>query len=152
LTLTIRTLAVETQHSPASSPSIRVWLQLLRAPNLFTVPGDPIAGFLLATFGVLTSKVIFAVAGSVCLYAGGLLLNDFARPGRRSWGTTHATVAERRSECAPGVGGNSRPVLRGPRGADHRDWMARIRDRVRVAHGHRRIQLFDESKSRLLGP
>lgn len=58
------------------SPSLRTWLQLFRAPNLFTVPGDPLAGFLLATFGVLTSEVIFGIVASLCLYAGGLLLND----------------------------------------------------------------------------
>ena len=52
------------------------WLQLLRVPNLFTVPGDPVAGFLLATFGVLTPDVVLAILGSLCLYAGGLVLND----------------------------------------------------------------------------
>ncbi|HEX5177203.1 MAG TPA: UbiA family prenyltransferase, partial [Chthoniobacteraceae bacterium] len=64
-------------HS-SSRPShpIRAWLQLLRAPNLFTVPGDPLAGFLLATFGVLRPAALFAVGASLCFYAAGLLLND----------------------------------------------------------------------------
>src|SRR6476659_4451580 len=55
---------------------LRPWLQLLRARNLFTVPVDPIAGFLLATLGVLSGRVVFAVAASLCLYSAGLILND----------------------------------------------------------------------------
>ena len=58
------------------APRLRTWLQLLRAPNLFTVPGDPLAGFLLASGGALHVGVIFAILASLCLYAGGLLLND----------------------------------------------------------------------------
>ena len=34
------------------------WLQLLRAPNLFTVPGDPLAGFLLASGGVFDLRTV----------------------------------------------------------------------------------------------
>ena len=55
---------------------VRTWLQLVRAPNLLTVPGDPLAGFLLATFGVLRAQAAFAVGASLCLYAAGLLWND----------------------------------------------------------------------------
>lgn len=55
---------------------IRSWLQLLRAPNLFTVPGDSLAGFLLATFGVLTGRAAFVIVASLCLYGAGLILND----------------------------------------------------------------------------
>jgi 4-hydroxybenzoate polyprenyltransferase len=62
--------------SAAASLALRTWLQLLRAPNLFTVPGDPLAGFLLATFGVLRPAAFFAVGASLCFYAAGLLLND----------------------------------------------------------------------------
>ena len=58
------------------APRLRTWLQLLRAPNLFTVPGDPLAGFILASGGALHGAAIFAVLASLCLYAGGLLLND----------------------------------------------------------------------------
>ena len=54
----------------------RTWLQLLRAPNLFTVPGDPLAGFLLATGGRLDHRLPVAIAASLCLYSFGLLLND----------------------------------------------------------------------------
>ncbi len=55
---------------------MKTWLQLLRAPNLFTVPGDPLAGFLLAAGGVLHPAVLLAIAASLALYSAGLLLND----------------------------------------------------------------------------
>jgi len=55
------------------------WLQLLRVPNLFTVPGDPLVGFILARLflegpGLLNAS--FCIAASVLLYSGGLILND----------------------------------------------------------------------------
>ena len=54
------------------------WLQLLRAPNLFTVPGDPLAGYILASFGSVGPAIFCAVGASLCLYAAGLLDNDLA--------------------------------------------------------------------------
>ena len=57
---------------------LRTWLQLFRAPNLFTVPGDPLAGYVLASYGAFESDVFFAVGASVCFYAAGLLDNDLA--------------------------------------------------------------------------
>src|SRR5260221_228220 len=62
---------------PSPSP-LRTWLQLFRAPNLLTVPGDPIAGYLLACFGAVEEGLWPAIGASVCFYAGGLLLNDLA--------------------------------------------------------------------------
>lgn len=62
----------------APAPRWRTWLQLLRAPNLFTVPGDPLAGFLLATAGRIDARLILAIGVSLCLYCHGLLLNDLA--------------------------------------------------------------------------
>jgi 4-hydroxybenzoate polyprenyltransferase len=59
-------------------PTLRTWLQLLRAPNLFTVPGDPLAGFLLATAGRVDTRLLLAIGASLCLYCHGLLLNDLA--------------------------------------------------------------------------
>jgi 4-hydroxybenzoate polyprenyltransferase len=73
---------------------VRAWLQLLRAPNLLTVPGDPVAGFLLAVgknaAPGMAGRLLLAIAASLCLYAGGLVLNDVLdletdrreRPGR----------------------------------------------------------------------
>lgn len=56
------------------------WLRLVRLPNLLTVPGDPVAGFLLASAGLAEPPkpvALAAVAGaSLCLYAFGLMLND----------------------------------------------------------------------------
>lgn len=58
--------------------TLRTWLQLFRAPNLFTVPGDPLAGYVLAAYGAFEPAVYFAVGASVCFYAAGLLDNDLA--------------------------------------------------------------------------
>lgn len=56
---------------------IAVWSRFLRIPNLLTVPGDPIAGFLLVTQGESSlSPCGWAVAASLCFYAAGLILND----------------------------------------------------------------------------
>jgi 4-hydroxybenzoate polyprenyltransferase len=56
------------------------WFRLARLPNLLTVPGDPIAGFLLAAASAprpLDAKPLFAAAGAaLCLYLFGLILND----------------------------------------------------------------------------
>jgi len=57
------------------------WLRLIRLPNLLTVPGDPVAGFLLASLGApfLPSAplALAAAAGAaLCLYVFGLILND----------------------------------------------------------------------------
>lgn len=62
---------------PRPNP-IRTWLQLFRVPNLLTVPGDPLAGYLLASYGAVDGKLLYAVGASFCFYAGGLLLNDLA--------------------------------------------------------------------------
>jgi hypothetical protein len=69
---------------------IRTWLQLFRAPNLLTVPGEPLAGFLLASPLGDLKQAEWAVAASLCFYGAGLLFNDVAdyqedlrdRPGR----------------------------------------------------------------------
>jgi 4-hydroxybenzoate polyprenyltransferase len=62
-----------------SPPSLfRTWLQLFRAPNLFTVPGDPLAGFLIANWGRTDHTLLLVVLASVCFYAAGLLQNDLA--------------------------------------------------------------------------
>ncbi len=58
--------------------SLRAWLQLFRVPNLLTVPGDPLAGFLIATGGRLDGRVGPAIVSSLCLYAAGLAMNDLA--------------------------------------------------------------------------
>ena len=67
---------------PPGRSSLTAWLQLLRVGNLLTVPGDPIAGFLLAqAWGLRASRpglrIAMAVSVSVLLYAAGLLWNDW---------------------------------------------------------------------------
>ncbi len=57
------------------------WAQLLRLPNLFTVPGDVLAGALLAAAAshlAIDHRLILAILASFALYACGLILNDLA--------------------------------------------------------------------------
>ena len=54
------------------------WGRLLRVPNLFTAPWDPVCGFLLAGGAVHPEKTGFLAAGALCAYAFGLLTNDIA--------------------------------------------------------------------------
>lgn len=63
-----------TLKTPATARA--AWFQLFRPPNLFTVPGDPICGFLLAGGVLVYWDWIYAVAASLALYCAGLLLND----------------------------------------------------------------------------
>lgn len=55
----------------------RAWVELLRLPALFTVPGDALAG--VATAGARPDRrTLAAVAASLCLYEAGMALNDWA--------------------------------------------------------------------------
>jgi 4-hydroxybenzoate polyprenyltransferase len=62
--------------SPAGSSRLSAWGRLLRPPNLFTVPGDPLAGFVL-TAGIWSTDLFWLCASSVFLYAAGLVFNDW---------------------------------------------------------------------------
>ena len=53
-------------------------LQLLRPPNLFTVPGDPLCGALLASHGVWSWSILPGVLISLAAYCAGLVINDLA--------------------------------------------------------------------------
>lgn len=58
---------------------IMPWLRLIRLPNLFSVPGDPVAGFMLVWVSGAPQRIetlILPVLTSLCLYAAGLILND----------------------------------------------------------------------------
>lgn len=57
---------------------LRAWLQLFRVPNLLTVPGDPLAGFLIASGGHLDARAMTPVIAALCLYMAGLVWNDLA--------------------------------------------------------------------------
>ncbi|MCX4237520.1 UbiA family prenyltransferase [Streptomyces sp. A15ISP2-DRY2] len=56
---------------------MRAWVELLRLPALFTVPGDALAGA--AAAGVRpNSRTLLAIGSSLCLYEAGMALNDWA--------------------------------------------------------------------------
>ena len=57
---------------------LAAWGRLLRLPNLLTVPGDVLAGFLLATSTAALSRtnLLLAIPAALLLYAAGLILND----------------------------------------------------------------------------
>jgi 4-hydroxybenzoate polyprenyltransferase len=61
------------------SPRARAYLELVRLPNLFTAVGDIVAGYLIVTQGVDVSwrSLGILMTASVCLYAGGVVLNDY---------------------------------------------------------------------------
>ncbi len=66
-------------HIPSSfSASLFGWLRLLRVPNLLTVPGDVLAGYLAAsTVHPEPSLALWiTVAASLAFYSAGLILND----------------------------------------------------------------------------
>ena len=54
----------------AQSPRARAYLELVRLPNLFTTPGDILAGYLIVSRGVDISwrDLGILMAASVCLY------------------------------------------------------------------------------------
>lgn len=54
------------------------WLRLVRVPNLFTVPGDPIAGAVVFAGDSLFNILPLAIAASLCFYCFGLVTNDIA--------------------------------------------------------------------------
>ncbi|MCP4451933.1 MAG: UbiA family prenyltransferase [Planctomycetes bacterium] len=63
------------------------WFQLMRPPNLPSVPGDPVAGFLLASLAPVHATVqvpahltgvLLPAVSALLLYMGGLILNDVA--------------------------------------------------------------------------
>ncbi len=65
--------------------SPRAWFELLRLPNLFTVPGDVLVGGAVVAWVFRDGtrdcahwpSVVLTIAGSLLLYAAGLLLNDW---------------------------------------------------------------------------
>ncbi|MEV7194683.1 SCO3242 family prenyltransferase [Streptomyces sp. NPDC093510] len=55
----------------------RAWVELLRVPALFTVPGDSLAGA--AATGLRPNhRTLLAIGSSLCLYEAGMALNDWA--------------------------------------------------------------------------
>ena len=59
---------------------LRAYLELLRLPNLFTAAADVLAGYLTVTAGRGTfdaERLTWLLVSTVCLYAGGVVLNDY---------------------------------------------------------------------------
>ena len=52
------------------------WLQLIRVPNLFTVPGDILIGYFVILDVSLSYKTFLLIIISLCLYSFGIILND----------------------------------------------------------------------------
>jgi hypothetical protein len=70
--------AITERVRPQRAGSLSGWLELVRPPNLFTVPGDILAGAALA--GIAAEKAFLllpAMLVSLLLYAAGLILNDY---------------------------------------------------------------------------
>lgn len=60
----------------AQNGRLRAWFEILRLPNLLTVPGDPLAGFFLVG-GASVGRLAVAAGTALLFYAAGLLLNDW---------------------------------------------------------------------------
>jgi len=54
------------------------WLQLLRIPNLFTVPGDTVLGFIIGGGTILCRSFPLTILAVIFLYSFGLITNDLA--------------------------------------------------------------------------
>ncbi|MBA4389056.1 MAG: hypothetical protein C0404_13830, partial [Verrucomicrobia bacterium] len=79
--LTVDTKQSSLEGSGQADSRLLAWLELFRIPNLFTVPGDPVAGFLLAQFGGFRApfgRLVPAAVSCIFLYMMGLALNDWA--------------------------------------------------------------------------
>jgi len=57
---------------------IIAWLELIRLPNIFTVPGDPVLGYvwLLPTLSIDLKPLLGAIISVCLLYFAGMILND----------------------------------------------------------------------------
>ncbi|MDQ1024839.1 4-hydroxybenzoate polyprenyltransferase [Streptomyces umbrinus] len=64
-------------RSARQGVNVNAWVELLRLPALFTVPGDALAGA--AAAGARPNpRTLVAIASSLCLYEAGMALNDWA--------------------------------------------------------------------------
>lgn len=85
-------MAGDEKSGGGSDGAVRAWFELVRIPNLFTVPGDVLAGWCLAggCDEAEVRSVSIAVVAVLLLYVAGMIWNDVAdfeedlekRPGR----------------------------------------------------------------------
>ncbi|QDT17745.1 UbiA family prenyltransferase [Alienimonas californiensis] len=67
-----------TKTDPKAPSNLRPWLRLVRLPALFTAPADVLAGFAIMHGGWTPWQPLVALVGAgVCLYGGGMVLNDW---------------------------------------------------------------------------
>ncbi|WP_346085097.1 UbiA family prenyltransferase, partial [Streptomyces thermocarboxydus] len=66
-----------TSEKPSTPNRAAAWAELLRLPALFTVPGDTLAG-VAAAGGRPGLRALLPIGSSLCLYAAGMVLNDWA--------------------------------------------------------------------------
>ena len=69
---------MDEQNEMTLTQKIGAWGRLLRLPNLFTAPWDPLCGFLIAGGMLNTEKTIYLAVAAFCAYAFGLVTNDIA--------------------------------------------------------------------------
>ena len=71
------TARVTSPRPTRQGANVHAWVELLRLPALFTVPGDALAGA--AAAGARPNpRTLVAIASSLCLYEAGMALNDWA--------------------------------------------------------------------------
>ena len=54
------------------------WLRIFRIPNIFTVPGEAVAGYLLCRGDISKNEFIYLIIASISFYVFGLVTNDIA--------------------------------------------------------------------------
>jgi len=77
----------------------RAWCEIIRPPNLFTVPGDPLAGFFLAVCMAGAGnpwRALFPALAALFLYVGGLIGNDVADLEEDALDRPHRPIPSRR--------------------------------------------------------
>lgn len=69
-----------------SKNNLFAWLKIFRIPNIFTVPGEAMAGYLLCRGDISRIEFIYLIIASISFYAFGLVTNDIAdvREDRKS--------------------------------------------------------------------
>ena len=73
---------------------LRGYLELLRPPNVMTAVADVLAGYAVA--GLSNSAALpWLLGATACLYAGGVVLNDFFDRHLDARGTARAPAAKR---------------------------------------------------------
>uniref|UniRef100_UPI001CE2744A UbiA family prenyltransferase n=1 Tax=Streptomyces werraensis TaxID=68284 RepID=UPI001CE2744A len=69
--------APSSADDPVTPNRAAAWAELVRLPALFTVPGDTLAG-VAAAGGRPGPRALLPIGSSLCLYAAGMVLNDWA--------------------------------------------------------------------------